>query len=287
MPTRRIGSAQTDFSRPDADCSHFTGLRCSRRLAQLDYIKEYNSLKKIKWVMDTLCLTEPTESTEPTEHRRLSRKVVIGMSAQHVETVKSWTDRADRKVLYILEHHANLMAAILVASLCGWGMVTLHVWFVVGVIAVGAAAYLLGATVALLGALLLTVLGTHLGPNFNLDITTALFELVGYALVARLGYGHRKTQRDLQRKQRELLSSHPDQVIPWHVSNEVRTSLAAVRFLLFPVSVEHNGPAVEEAVKELSRLEGLFEQLEAERMQAQKTDLPRAGAKLHSRKRSG
>lgn len=189
------------------------------------------------------------------------------MKARRGSQWSDWTSAADRTVLRLMEQHTNLMTAIVVLGLCCWGLVTLHIWFVVGVIAVGAAGYLLGATVALIGALILTALGTHMGPSFNLDVTTILFELVGYALVARLGYGHRVAHATLQRKQLEL-ASHHDQVMPWHVSNEIRTSLAAVRFLLFPVTDEQNGRAVEEAVKELARLESLFEKLEEERLHA-------------------
>ncbi|WDL95381.1 hypothetical protein [Alicyclobacillus sp. ALC3] len=192
------------------------------------------------------------------------------MKAHRGSRWSEWTAAADRTVLRTIEQHANLMTAIVVLGLCGWGIVTLHIWFVIGVIAVGAAAYLLGATVALIGALVLTAVGTHMGPSFNLDVTTTLFELVGYALVARLGYGHRVTHATLQRKQMEF-ASHHDQMMPWHVSNEIRTSLAAVRFLLFPVTDEHNGRAVEEAVKELARLENIFQQLEDERLHASDT----------------
>ncbi len=189
------------------------------------------------------------------------------MKAHRGSHWSEWTSAADRTVLRTIEQHTNLMTAIVVLGLCGWGIVTLHIWFVIGVIAVGAAAYLLGATVALIGALVLTAVGTHMGPSFNLDVTTTLFELVGYALVARLGYGHRVTHATLQRKRMEL-ASHRDQMMPWHVSNEIRTSLAAVRFLLFPVTDEQNGRAVEEAVKELARLENIFQQLEDERLHA-------------------
>lgn len=190
---------------------------------------------------------------------------MVGVRTQRTQQMASWTAATDRAVIRIIEQHTNLMTALVVLGLCGWGIVTLHVWFVIGVIAVGAAAYLLGPTIALFGALVLTGLGIHFGPSFNLDVTTTMFELVGYALVARLGYGHRKARADLRNRRLELVS-HGDQIVPWHVSNEIRTSLAAVRFLLFPVQNEQHDNAVEEAVKELARLERLFQEMEEERL---------------------
>ncbi|EJY54431.1 metallophosphoesterase [Alicyclobacillus hesperidum URH17-3-68] len=109
--------------------------------------------------------------------------------------------------------------------------------------------------------MVLTILSVKTGHEFNATLTTALFEFVGYLLVARLGFKHRQEQNVLQ-KRGQTAMTHRDQVMPWHVSNDIRTSLAAVRFLLFPIRDEQNHYSVDEAMNELSRLEKLFEEME-------------------------
>lgn len=167
----------------------------------------------------------------------------------------------DRTVVSALDNHANLITALAVLGLCAWGIITKHLWFDTGVVCVGAIAYYLGATISFIVALILAFLNIQGGSQFSPSVTASLCELVGYALVARLGFEHRQEETSLKRRQNEH-GSHSDQVIPWHVSNDMRTSLAAIRFLLFPVKDESNGPALEEAVRELARLESLFQSLE-------------------------
>lgn len=171
----------------------------------------------------------------------------------------------DRVIIQAMDQHTNLMTAVIVAGLCGWGIVTSHLWFVVLVIVIGAAGYYLGATIALsasvIAAVALNLIAVH---GFDLTITTALFEWVGYLLVARLGVRHRQ-ERLVLLEQAARPASHNDQVMPWHVSNNVRTSLAAVRFLLFPVEDEQNHQALEKAVEELARIESIFESMDEEK----------------------
>ncbi|WDL97278.1 hypothetical protein [Alicyclobacillus sp. ALC3] len=171
----------------------------------------------------------------------------------------------DQRVIRVMDLHTNLMTAVIVLGLCSWGLVTGHLWFVILLISTGAAGYYFGATSALalsvFGVLGLTVRAGYHG--FNLTLTTALFEWVGLLLVARLGVQHRQERAALAH-QSDVPASHRDHVLPWHVSNNVRTSLAAVRFLLFPVQDDRNRQALETAVAELARLEQLFEAIEKE-----------------------
>lgn len=171
----------------------------------------------------------------------------------------------DRGVIQTMDQHTNLMTAIIVAGLCGWGIVTSHLWFVLLVVVIGAAGYYLGATIALSASVIAAVaLNLTTAHGFDLTITTALFEWVGYLLVARLGVRHRQ-ERLVLLEQESRPASHNDQVMPWHVSNNVRTSLAAVRFLLFPVEDEQNHQALEKAVEELARIESIFESMDEEK----------------------
>lgn len=174
----------------------------------------------------------------------------------------------DQTVVSALDNHANLTTTLVVIGLCAWGIITKHLWFDAGVACIGAISYYLGATISFIVALVLVSLNIHGGPQFSQSVTASLCELVGYILVARLGFEHRQEQTSLKRRQNEH-ESHSDQVIPWHVSNDMRTSLAAIRFLLFPVKDESNGPALDEAVRELARLESLFQSLESKNKELQ------------------
>lgn len=181
----------------------------------------------------------------------------------------------DQQVVRAMDLHTNLMTALIVVGLCSWGLVTGHFWFVILLVCTGAAGYYLGATIALilsvLGVAGLSISSGYHG--FNLTLTTALFEWVGLLLVARLGVRHSQ-QREVLATQSAMPPSHRDQVMPWHVSNNVRTSLAAVRFLLFPVEDERNRQALEQAVAELARLEQLFEAIESHHPDEQPSDRP-------------
>ncbi|MCL6443967.1 MAG: hypothetical protein K6T83_11010 [Alicyclobacillus sp.] len=179
-----------------------------------------------------------------------------------LRSFESWLATTDRAVVSAIDGHTNLIAAIVVLGLCVWGIVTQHIWFVIGIVGVGAAAYSLGATLSLVAAVVLTILSIHPGRGFNLTVTTTLFEFVGYVLVARLGFKHRQEQAALLQQRQADAPLHKDHVMPWHVSNDIRTSLAAVRFLLFPVHDEQNHHAVDQAVQELARLERLFQEME-------------------------
>lgn len=169
----------------------------------------------------------------------------------------------DRVVIRTIDQHTNLMTAVIVLGLCSWAILTHHLWFVVLVVLVGAAAYYLGVTVALLLSVVADLTRTLLSTahGFDLIVTTALFEGAGYLLVARLGVLHRRQRTALQ-NQRVVPPSHRDHVLPWQVTNHIRTSLAAVRFLLFPVEDERNHQALEQAVEELARLETIFQSIE-------------------------
>lgn len=179
--------------------------------------------------------------------------------------VKSQLAAFDHAVVNTMDQHTNLMTAIIVVGLCGWGIATQHIWFVIFVIMIGAAGYYLGATIALTVSFALALWSTHSGgQSFDLTITTAVFEFTGYSLIARLGVRHRHERAALQRTKLKALS-HRDQVMSWQVSNHVRTSLAAVRFLLFPLQDQENQQALEQAVQELARLESIFQSMDEDR----------------------
>ncbi|MCL6454887.1 MAG: hypothetical protein K6T78_14870 [Alicyclobacillus sp.] len=159
-----------------------------------------------------------------------------------------------------------LLTFVMVCGLALWSLATGEPWFIAGLVVIGALAYGLSAVVALVCAAVLTAVRAVWGFGGIASVTPALVELTGYLLVAHLGFRHRLEAVALSGRRGSVLptlpADHRDRVLPWHVANEVRTSLAAVRFLLFPVQSGPGDSAVKQAVNELERLEGLFEEME-------------------------
>lgn len=166
-------------------------------------------------------------------------------------------------MITIIQEHTNLANAIAVLGLCAWAFLTDHLIYIIGLMFVGAFAYYVSGVFGFIMSLALSVWTVQVSNWTEYGATLAMLEFVGYALSLRLGLQHRREQELLQQAQLGH-HGHRDHVMPWQVSNDIRTSLAAVRFLLFPVHEGEHHQAVEEAVKELSRLENLFQTIESQ-----------------------
>ncbi|WP_157076260.1 hypothetical protein [Alicyclobacillus kakegawensis] len=177
--------------------------------------------------------------------------------------------RMDAWLIDFLQRRFNLLMALVLVGLCVWGLVSGFAWFVLGTAAVGALSYFMGLTVSLLCGIAFTGadIGLGVGMGANWSVSPILLQCVGYGCSAWLGFRHKQQQE--QAKQRLLTSQdgHEPQVLPWAVVNEIRTSLAAVRFLLFPLHEEHTSQELKKATDELSRLEAIFTEIEQEEMQ--------------------
>lgn len=190
-----------------------------------------------------------------------------------VRLVHEFFGRSDRHIVAFLVTHSNLITAIVTLGLAVWGIMVGHVSFFVGLIIIGAVSYFLGITLGLSVGVVLSFLRL-----FNPDprtpwFTTLLVELLGYICIAWLGYRHKEQQQ--RQKVQDFSTSHRDQVLSWAVANEIRTSLAAVRFLLFPLHDEYTSRQLETVTKELSRLEELFSQIEAKDVKEAKPEKER------------
>ncbi|MCF8567664.1 hypothetical protein LLE49_23370 [Alicyclobacillus tolerans] len=153
--------------------------------------------------------------------------------------------------------HVDLVMFLIVLGVGSWGLASQHMWFVLGMLVVGALSYFLGLTIAMLAGLVLTVLDLYNSYHGGLHTTIVVMEVIGYVTISWLGYRHRK-QEEYQ-KQLAVLHAHPDQVMSWTVVNEVRNSIAAVRYLLFPMSDSEN---IQQVSQELARIEQMFIQVE-------------------------
>lgn len=181
-----------------------------------------------------------------------------------IRELHSKADDMDRRVMMFVVRHINLVLAIGIACLAVWGGISNHPAYIFGLAFVGATAYFSGIISALCVTMLYQASNlaiTHAqafgASSYTFDITVILLQFIGYLAVAFLGFKH-KTLREIQRL---ALKGH--QVVPWAVVNEVRTSLSAIRFLLFPLQNEEKpNNEIEQATSELSRLERIFQELE-------------------------
>jgi hypothetical protein len=156
--------------------------------------------------------------------------------------------------------HADLLMAILTMGLATWGLISGHMPFVLGMAVIGAIGYFVGLVVALCVGLVTLFLGIFTMGTVHGVSSDILVQMVGCLSIARLGFRH-KTLKEA----RQLATTRPHEALPWAMVNEIRTSLAAIRFLLFPLHDERASQELQEATKELSRLEKLFHDLEQNR----------------------
>lgn len=169
----------------------------------------------------------------------------------------------DRLTVNLIQTHTNLIAAGIALGLCMWGLTAHHMSIVLGMVAIGAVSFFFGIALAMVAACGLFIFDLcHLGLS-GFPVSVELVKLVGYICISWLGYRHKEQQTI----QKQVSDAHPDQVVPWAVVNEVRTSLAAVRFLLFPLHDQHKGQDLQKVTSELSRLENIFTQLEQKERQ--------------------
>jgi len=193
---------------------------------------------------------------------------------KQLERLGSYFRELDEKLVNFIRLRTNLIVALVVLGLCLGGAVTNHAGFVVGILVIGGISYFFGIVVALLVAVAFVIVGLTSLSSPGFSPTEEVLEIVCYLLISWLGYSHRQQtklqaeQQHQQQVQQVLAPSHSAQTIPWSVSNEVRTSLAAVRFLLFPLNRdEESDRTIQRASAELSRLEHMFNEMERENME--------------------
>jgi hypothetical protein len=156
--------------------------------------------------------------------------------------------------------HMNLLTAIATLSICTWAVTNDRVEIVAGIFVVGALGYFLGLIVGLGFGIAFVVVNLLSVPFTRDNVTAAILGFVGYCVASWLGYQHSEEKQMEQERAKKI---HADQVLPWDMVNEVRTSLAAVRYLLFPMH-DSTDQKLDLATRELSRLESLFNEFEKE-----------------------
>ncbi|GGJ12210.1 hypothetical protein GCM10010885_21970 [Alicyclobacillus cellulosilyticus] len=175
--------------------------------------------------------------------------------------VRTAIARADQKLVTFVQSHANLTTALVTAGLALWALSTHQSAIVLRMAAAGAVGYFLGLTPAVCVGALSVGFSVAISLEHGFSISNLIIEVIGAGCSAWLGYQH-KMQKV---RQEQAADPHAPQVLPWAVVNEIRTSLAAIRFLLFPLHDEEGSrenQALQQATQELSRLEALFREME-------------------------
>jgi hypothetical protein len=181
---------------------------------------------------------------------------------QQMAKHRAWLAKLDTRLLGMVRKHSNLLTAVAALLVWIWAAWTNQGWVVLGIVLTGAISYWFGFLTAVAMSVVFVGLGDfHPALTFPVVVTQA----VGYLSVSWLGYRHKKEK--ILEEERMAQNSHPDQVLPWAVVNEIRTSLAAIRFLLFPIDDDKKTKELQKATLELSRLENLFHEIEKQDQQ--------------------
>jgi hypothetical protein len=168
--------------------------------------------------------------------------------------------KLDERLLSIVWKHSNLLTAVAALLVWIWAVVTHQEWVALGIILTGAVSYWFGVLTAVAVSVVFLAIG-NFHPALSFPVLVA--QTVGFLSASWLGYRHKEEKiLEVERMAQSSQSSHPDQVLPWAVVNEIRTSLAAIRFLLFPIDDDKKTKELQKATLELSRLENLFHEIE-------------------------
>jgi len=158
-----------------------------------------------------------------------------------------------------MQKHSHLLMALVNLALAVWALSTGRGQYVFGIALIGAVGYFSGLIVALSSIVITMGIDVSLVGVVHISLSSLFVELVGYLNIAWLGFLHKRLKEE---QRHEIDEKHPDSIMSWTAVNEIRTSLAAIRYLLFPIQSEHVNRELQKATIELLRLEQLFQDLE-------------------------
>lgn len=187
---------------------------------------------------------------------------------QWVKRARSVQDKWDDQFLDWLSRHVDFFLALTCAVELFYGIARAQYSLVISIVLVGAISFFIGfvQSVAVTLLMMSTLFFHGVLVKHTLDIPFLVAATAGWLCVSWLGYHHREEQKNQKRRLQSIELDHEKttSALPWAVSNEIRTSLAAIRFLLFPLQGESDGGdasremPIAKATNELQRLENLF-----------------------------
>lgn len=166
-----------------------------------------------------------------------------------------YTTKMDKITLTYIQSCEYLIYMFLILSLCTWNISLHHDSILIGMAIILIAENYIGQTYTLAAGIVFSFVVLPLEPISRTSITLLLINLIGFCCAAWIGFSIKKS---------ENFSAYTDsyQIIPWTVFNDTRTSLAAMRYLLFSINQKQKITELERAYNELSRLEKMFKGIE-------------------------
>ncbi len=178
------------------------------------------------------------------------------------------TSHVDAALLKFVQGHANLFLACIALGLSVWEMFRHEYLLACGMVLTGAVGFFYGLLFGLCAAMPFLAHSVYLQiASSHFSVASIGLQVLGFACIAWLGYRHKSV---IDQQSGPIQVRHDPQVLPWNTVNDVRTSLAAIRFLLFPLQCHAPKQELLEVTNELSRLEDLFQEMEARQPQMQR-----------------
>lgn len=178
------------------------------------------------------------------------------------------TARVDAAFLRFIQAHANLFLACIALGLSVWEIFRHEYLLACGVVLTGAVGFFCGLLFGLCAAVPFLAHSVYLQIiSSHFSVAAIALQVLGFTCIAWLGYRHKSV---IYQQTLPMQVRHDPQVLPWNTVNDVRTSLAAIRFLLFPLQCHAPKQELLEVTNELSRLEDLFQEMEARQPQMQR-----------------
>ncbi|OPG15148.1 hypothetical protein [Ferroacidibacillus organovorans] len=185
-----------------------------------------------------------------------------------VKRARSAQDEWDYQFVTWVSRHVDFFLALTCTTELFYGIARSQYSLVISIVLVGAISFFVGLveSIAITLLMLLFVFFHSVLVYHTLNVPFLVAASAGWLCVSWLGFHHREEQKNQKKRLLSVEWGHDQtaSVLPWAVSNEIRTSLAAVRFLLFPLQSEEiiddsaREMPIAKATHELQRLENLF-----------------------------
>ncbi len=183
--------------------------------------------------------------------------MVKNMGNKH-RTLRKVSERSkqfDSSVRNFLQSHANLIVALVIVGI----LIRLHtIWLLGGLVITGVLGYFAGISIGLMSSFVLSGIGFYLWITHGLpDSSHVVLDTISYWCNVWLACQYRREKKVQQ-------NGHHDQVMSWAVANEIRNSLAAIRFVLFPIQENASDTNIDRVTAEIVKIERYFEEIESQ-----------------------
>ncbi|SHL11514.1 hypothetical protein [Alicyclobacillus tolerans] len=170
--------------------------------------------------------------------------------------------RMENQLLDTAARYLNLLLAFVAIVFAIYGVWAGFPWFALRLAIIGALSYFLSFLPGLLLGLITCIIWMEQhSALYPFDVLSAfgIVQGIGTINICWLGYRHALEKRQYmqphQPKSHQITKN--ERIVSWQILNDLRSSLAAVRFLLFPGGTNITQRNLDDAMEELARLEQL------------------------------